>query len=154
MNGIQLLIIFCIHLWHQPCKCSLESLWNCSYLKQVCCIILNANLVLPCNLCKSCALFYFAHISSINLQVVIVAQDFQGQDLTINAVIMHSGWFKKFFSSYVHKPAHDGQTKYLGITSPISTLEPKPIDMELTKKLQDTLEPFGVFESEMELNHR
>ncbi|XP_013401356.1 poly(A) polymerase type 3 [Lingula anatina] len=48
----------------------------------------------------------------------------------------------------------DNATKYMGITSPISMVEPKPFDIELSKKLEDTLKPYGVFESEEELAHR
>ncbi|KAL4237602.1 hypothetical protein ACF0H5_002316 [Mactra antiquata] len=44
--------------------------------------------------------------------------------------------------------------KYPGITSPISLEGPKPVDLKLTKKLEETMRPFGVFESEDELNHR
>ncbi|XP_070569664.1 poly(A) polymerase beta-like [Ptychodera flava] len=41
-----------------------------------------------------------------------------------------------------------------GITSPISLASPKPADLELTKKLEEALVPFDVFESNIELNHR
>ncbi|XP_068682240.1 poly(A) polymerase type 3-like isoform X4 [Montipora foliosa] len=51
--------------------------------------------------------------------------------------------------------ASGGQTqKSYGITSPISLAGPKPGDIELTKALEDSLKPYGVFESEEELQHR
>ena len=40
------------------------------------------------------------------------------------------------------------------ITAPLSVQEPKLYDQELTKKMEEALEPHGVFESEVELNHR
>lgn len=45
-------------------------------------------------------------------------------------------------------------TKTLGMTSAISTAEPKPEDLQKTKELEKSLEPFNVFEAEEELNHR
>ncbi|XP_050071883.1 poly(A) polymerase type 3 [Anopheles maculipalpis] len=45
-------------------------------------------------------------------------------------------------------------TKTLGMTSAISTAEPKPEDIVKTKELEKSLEPFNVFEAEEELNHR
>ncbi|XP_046364762.2 poly(A) polymerase type 3-like [Haliotis rufescens] len=47
-----------------------------------------------------------------------------------------------------------GQNPYPGVTSPISLAEPKAFDLELSLKLEETLRPFGVFESEEELAHR
>ncbi|XP_067680172.1 poly(A) polymerase type 3-like [Haliotis asinina] len=47
-----------------------------------------------------------------------------------------------------------GQNPYPGVTSPISLAEPKAFDLELSSKLEETLRPFGVFESEEELAHR
>ncbi|XP_045174821.1 poly(A) polymerase type 3-like isoform X2 [Mercenaria mercenaria] len=44
--------------------------------------------------------------------------------------------------------------KYPGITSPISLEGPKPVDLKLSAKLEETMRPFGVFESEEELAHR
>lgn len=44
--------------------------------------------------------------------------------------------------------------KYPGITSPISLEGPKPVDVKLSKKLEETMRPFGVFESDEELAHR
>ncbi|XP_031570130.1 poly(A) polymerase type 3-like [Actinia tenebrosa] len=41
-----------------------------------------------------------------------------------------------------------------GVTSAISHAKPKPVDIELSKKLEETLKPYGVFESEDELQHR
>ena len=48
----------------------------------------------------------------------------------------------------------DTDKKYPGITSPISLEGPLPVDKSLTKKLEETLRPFGVFESDEELSHR
>ncbi|XP_053680951.1 poly(A) polymerase type 3 [Anopheles nili] len=45
-------------------------------------------------------------------------------------------------------------TKTLGMTSAISTAEPKPEDFQKTKELEKSLEPYNVFEAEAELNHR
>uniref|UniRef100_A0A182PCV2 Poly(A) polymerase n=1 Tax=Anopheles epiroticus TaxID=199890 RepID=A0A182PCV2_9DIPT len=45
-------------------------------------------------------------------------------------------------------------TKTLGMTSAISTAEPKPEDILKTKELEKSLEPYNVFEAEEELNHR
>ncbi|XP_052891613.1 poly(A) polymerase type 3 [Anopheles moucheti] len=45
-------------------------------------------------------------------------------------------------------------TKTLGMTSAISTAEPKPEDIQKTKELEKGLEPYNVFEAEEELNHR
>ncbi|XP_050405293.1 poly(A) polymerase type 3 isoform X1 [Patella vulgata] len=42
----------------------------------------------------------------------------------------------------------------VAITSPISLADPKPLDLELSKKLEEALRPHGVFESEEELAHR
>lgn len=47
-----------------------------------------------------------------------------------------------------------GKQKTLGMTSAISTAEPKPEDFVKTKELSKALEPYKVFESEAELNHR
>lgn len=47
-----------------------------------------------------------------------------------------------------------GQKNYPGVTSPISLDLPKPIDVKLTNKLEETLRPYGVFESDEELAHR
>lgn len=44
--------------------------------------------------------------------------------------------------------------KQLGMTSAISLAMPKPEDIERSKDLERTLEPYNVFESEQELNHR
>lgn len=41
-----------------------------------------------------------------------------------------------------------------GMTSAISTAGPKPADITKTNELEEALKPFGVFESEQELNHR
>lgn len=47
-----------------------------------------------------------------------------------------------------------GQKTYPGVTSPISLDGPKPLDIKLTSKLEETMRPYGVFESEEELAHR
>ncbi|XP_055644970.1 poly(A) polymerase type 3 isoform X2 [Toxorhynchites rutilus septentrionalis] len=44
--------------------------------------------------------------------------------------------------------------KTLGMTSAISLAEPKPEDLIKTKELGKALEPYNVFEEELELNHR
>lgn len=44
--------------------------------------------------------------------------------------------------------------KQLGMTSAISLAMPKPEDIQRTSDLEKTLEPYNVFESEQELNHR
>lgn len=44
--------------------------------------------------------------------------------------------------------------KTLGMTSAISVAEPKPEDLQATLDLTKTLEPYNVFETESELNHR
>uniref|UniRef100_H2ZD15 polynucleotide adenylyltransferase n=1 Tax=Ciona savignyi TaxID=51511 RepID=H2ZD15_CIOSA len=48
----------------------------------------------------------------------------------------------------------DSGGKSYGITSPISLAEPADKDRILTKKLIETIEPFGVFESEKEMSDR
>lgn len=47
-----------------------------------------------------------------------------------------------------------GGARQLGMTSAISLAMPKPEDLERTKDLKQTLEPYNVFESEQELSHR
>ena len=42
----------------------------------------------------------------------------------------------------------------LGMTSAISIASPKPIDMKLTKELEEALKPYGCFESIEEMTHR
>ncbi|GAB0097190.1 Poly(A) polymerase [Sergentomyia squamirostris] len=44
--------------------------------------------------------------------------------------------------------------KTFGMTSAISMAGPKPEDFDLSKELEKTLQPFNVFETESELNHR
>ncbi|XP_051510707.1 poly(A) polymerase alpha isoform X1 [Myxocyprinus asiaticus] len=44
--------------------------------------------------------------------------------------------------------------KHYGITSPISLAPPKEADLVHTRKLTETLRPFGVFEEELELQRR
>lgn len=41
-----------------------------------------------------------------------------------------------------------------GMTSAISTANPKPSDIIKTNELEESLKPFDVFETEQELNHR
>ena len=48
----------------------------------------------------------------------------------------------------------DQGTKTYGITSPISLAEPTQKDRLLTQKLIETIEPYGVFESKEEMDHR
>ena len=47
-----------------------------------------------------------------------------------------------------------GRTVVHGVTAPISEALPTKYDEELTKKLIDAMHPFGVYESEAELNKR
>ncbi|ELU07731.1 hypothetical protein CAPTEDRAFT_223399 [Capitella teleta] len=51
-------------------------------------------------------------------------------------------------------PAGDGQKKYPGVTSPLSLAPPKEHDLELSKKLEKEMAPYGVFETEEEQAHR
>uniref|UniRef100_T1JA32 polynucleotide adenylyltransferase n=1 Tax=Strigamia maritima TaxID=126957 RepID=T1JA32_STRMM len=44
--------------------------------------------------------------------------------------------------------------KTLGMTSAISLAPPKPIDIQRTKELEEALKPYGIFETDEELNHR
>ncbi|XP_026324473.1 poly(A) polymerase type 3 [Hyposmocoma kahamanoa] len=44
--------------------------------------------------------------------------------------------------------------KTLGMTSAISMAGPKPVDIEKTNELKESLIPYGVFESEAEMHHR
>ena len=44
--------------------------------------------------------------------------------------------------------------KYPGITSPISLQGPKPLDEDLSRKLEEAMTPHGVFETEEELAKR
>lgn len=46
------------------------------------------------------------------------------------------------------------QRKQLGMTSAISLAMPKPEDLRKTEQLRQSLEPYKVFETEAELNHR
>ncbi|XP_014673259.1 PREDICTED: poly(A) polymerase type 3-like isoform X2 [Priapulus caudatus] len=46
------------------------------------------------------------------------------------------------------------QTQTLGLTSAITLAGPKPHDIELSKQLQEALQPFDVYESQEELYHR
>lgn len=44
--------------------------------------------------------------------------------------------------------------RVFGVSDPLSVKGPDPNDIELTKKLEDSLKPFNVFESESDLRHR
>lgn len=50
--------------------------------------------------------------------------------------------------------AHQAPAKTLGMTSAISMAEPKPEDHTATSDLSVAMEPYNVFESDAELNHR
>jgi poly(A) polymerase Pap1 len=58
------------------------------------------------------------------------------------------------FSTPEVPPTADGQRKYPGVTSPLSLAHSNERDHELTKKLRDSMVPFGVFETEEEQAHR
>ncbi|XP_064599647.1 poly(A) polymerase beta-like isoform X2 [Liolophura sinensis] len=47
-----------------------------------------------------------------------------------------------------------GQKSYPGVTSPLSLAGPDPLDIKLSTRLEETLRPHGIFESEDELSHR
>ncbi|KAH8258415.1 hypothetical protein KR038_011192, partial [Drosophila bunnanda] len=60
-----------------------------------------------------------------------------------------------------HHHQHNGNStsggppaKQLGMTSAISLAEPRPEDLQRTEELRGSLEPYNVFESQDELNHR
>lgn len=57
-------------------------------------------------------------------------------------------------SSPANNATQQQQSKTLGMTSAISTAMPKPEDLQRTKDLEASLEPYKVFENEQELNHR
>ncbi|XP_013786442.1 poly(A) polymerase type 3-like isoform X2 [Limulus polyphemus] len=42
----------------------------------------------------------------------------------------------------------------LGVTSPINTASPKPIEIQRTKELEESLKQYGLFETDDELTHR
>lgn len=50
--------------------------------------------------------------------------------------------------------ANNNNQKTLGLTSAITLAGPKMIDMTRTKELQEALKPYGVMETDEELNHR
>ncbi|KAH3854981.1 hypothetical protein DPMN_097541 [Dreissena polymorpha] len=54
----------------------------------------------------------------------------------------------------VTMPLNHSAQKVLGISTPINTDGPKPVDIKLTAKLTDFMRPYGVFESDDELAHR
>ena len=57
-------------------------------------------------------------------------------------------------SSPANNPQQQPAAKQLGMTSAISLAVPKQEDMQRTLDLEQSLEPFKVFENEQELNHR
>ncbi|XP_028164975.1 poly(A) polymerase type 3-like [Ostrinia furnacalis] len=69
-------------------------------------------------------------------------------------------WPASQYHSGAHQPGkpneHQNQQnlKTLGMTSAISMAGPKPIDIEKTNELKESLVPFNVFESEDEMHHR
>ena len=48
----------------------------------------------------------------------------------------------------------EGPKKYPGVTSPLSLVGPKEQDLELSKKLEESMWAYGVFETEEEQAHR
>ena len=46
------------------------------------------------------------------------------------------------------------EKKYPGITSPINLSMPTPMDLELSKKLEEAMKPYGVFDTEEDLAKR
>ncbi|XP_059622959.1 poly(A) polymerase type 3 [Phlebotomus argentipes] len=63
-------------------------------------------------------------------------------------------WSSQSRSSEKGKENGSPPVKTFGMTSAISMAGPKPEDHDLTKELESTLQPYNVFESEAELNHR
>ncbi|XP_022253955.1 poly(A) polymerase type 3-like [Limulus polyphemus] len=63
---------------------------------------------------------------------------------------------KSLFSPDLHqqKQQNDSMTKMLGVTSPINTASPKPIDIQRTKELEECLKQYGLYETDEELTHR
>ena len=53
-----------------------------------------------------------------------------------------------------HSQQMMNQARNLGMTSAISMAMPKPIDVQKTKELEESLVPHGVAETDEELNHR
>lgn len=60
--------------------------------------------------------------------------------------------FSTMWSTPADKSVQNGQT--YGMTSAISTAFPKPVDLQLTKEMEDVLTLFDVTETDEELNHR
>ena len=56
--------------------------------------------------------------------------------------------------SAASKQSNGASNKTLGMTSAISVAEPKPEDHLATTDLGKTLEPYNVFETDSEINHR
>jgi poly(A) polymerase len=50
--------------------------------------------------------------------------------------------------------ASQQQQRTLGMTSAISQAHPKAVDVQRTKELEEALNPYNVFETDAELNHR
>lgn len=44
--------------------------------------------------------------------------------------------------------------KYVGVTAPLSIAEPTQLDLDLSKKLEESMKPYGVFEGPEELAKR
>uniref|UniRef100_A0A1B0CMP7 Poly(A) polymerase n=2 Tax=Lutzomyia longipalpis TaxID=7200 RepID=A0A1B0CMP7_LUTLO len=63
-------------------------------------------------------------------------------------------WTSQAKSSGGQENGGSPPVKTFGMTSAISMAGPKPEDYELSKDLEKTLQPFNVFETETELNHR
>lgn len=56
-------------------------------------------------------------------------------------------------SSTINSNANS-DVKHYGVTSPISTLGPRPDELEKTKELEKTLFKYNLFENDEELAHR
>lgn len=66
-------------------------------------------------------------------------------------------WSSQQVNNLLNKDANKENPNKLptfGMTSAISTADPKPSDITKTTELEEALKPFDVFESEQELNHR
>jgi len=59
-----------------------------------------------------------------------------------------------FPSKDLNSVTPNGQPVNLGMTSAINTSSPRPEDIRQTKALEETLRPYGCFESMQEMNHR
>lgn len=68
-------------------------------------------------------------------------------------------WPSQLSSSQQSNPQQNNQqnvqnSQTFGMTSAISTAPPKQVDIVKTTELEEALKPYGVFETEQELNHR